>query len=107
MSNQQGYTIPKDMKADILIKGNLTLKDIVIILIFLASGFIIANFVGASGFLKVLIIIIQLVLGFLATMKPPRNPDKPMYLVVYSMFKVDKNGYRCLDRSKYLKKEIK
>ena len=107
MSNNTGYTIPKDMKADILIKGRLTVKDIGIIFHFLVIGFIVSDFVKAGLILKVIIIVAHLLIGFIATAKPKGNPDKPLYLVMLSMYKMDKRGYRSLDINKYNKKEIK
>ncbi|MCH4983737.1 DUF5592 family protein [Macrococcus sp. PK] len=102
-----GYVIPKDMKADILIKGRLSLKDIGIIVVFLVLGFVVSNFVHATGLLKAIIVIVHLLIGFIATAKPKGNPDKSMYLVVLSMFKMDRQGYRSLDHSRYNQKEMK
>ncbi|BAH18681.1 DUF5592 family protein [Macrococcoides caseolyticum] len=103
----QGYTIPRDMKADILIIGKTTLKDIIVIIIFVVLGFMLANFIDGGPILTTIIVIIQFLVGGIAIAKPKTNPDKPMYLVIASMFRMDKNVYRSLDYTKYIKKEMK
>lgn len=106
MANQ-GYTIPKDIKAEILVKGRLSLKDVGIIALFLVLGFMVSNITNVTGIVKAVVVIGHLLLGLIATVKPPGNPDKSMYLVILSMFKVDRNGYRSLDVNKYNSKGMR
>ncbi|WJP96729.1 DUF5592 family protein [Macrococcus bovicus] len=107
MSNKTGYTIPKDMKADVMIIGRLTLKDIIIIALFSIIGLMISNILNTGLLLKVIVIAAHLVIGLIATAKPRGNPDKSLYLVMLSMYRMDKNGYRSLDINKYNKREMR
>lgn len=95
---QRTYTVVKELKAPIKIFRNLFLFDVAFVLGFMMIAYLLKIFV--QPIIQPTYFIFSVVMALILTSKPPKNPQKRVFNVIYYWIIKDRYTYHAISIAK-------